>query len=257
MPKIFLLLIVGCSATVGAAAEWGDLKVRFVHDGQAPKPRRFEISKDAEICGKKELIDESLLVNDVDGGIANVVVFLADADGQAVPVHPSYAMKAAEDFKLLIEDCRFQPHVGFLRTSQTLVIENKDLVGHNPSVDARENATFGDVIPTGLTVKRRLTSPERDPVPVHCSIHPWLSAWLIVRDNPYGAVSDSHGKILIRQLPVGRWRFRIWQERLGWVKEVTRGDEAEAWETGHVEIAIAEGENDLGEIKLLPPRLER
>ena len=127
--------MIGWSATVGAA-EWGDLRVRFVYEGPAPKPRR--LNKDAEDCGKRELSDESLLVHDVDGGSANVVVYLASKDGQAVPVHPSYAMNAAADFKLLIEDCRFQPHVGFLRTSQALVIENKEPVGHNPKVDARK-----------------------------------------------------------------------------------------------------------------------
>ena len=92
---------------------------------------------------------------------------------------------------------------------------------------------------------------------VQCSIHPWLSAWLFVRDNPYGAVSDAHGKISMRQLPVGRWKFRIWQERLGWISKPAGDDNAEAWEKGYVEIAIGEGENDLGEIRLLSPQIER
>lgn len=79
----------------------------------------------------------------------------------------------------------------------------------------------------------------------------------VARDKPNGAVSDSHGKFSIRQLPVERWRFRIWQEQLWWISNSAGDDRTEAWEKGYVEIAIGEGENDSGEIRLLPLQIER
>ena len=68
---------------------------------------------------------------------------------------------------------------------------------------------------------------ERLPGLVDCNIHPWMKGYLLVRDNPYMAVTGNDGSFLIANLPAGEWEFQAWHERSGFVDI---GD----WRRGHV-----------------------
>jgi plastocyanin len=259
---LLILLAIGPPMLAGdltraSAAEWGSLKMRFVYDGEPPQPTPIVISKDRDFCGKNELVDESLLVHREDRGIANVVICLVANEGIAPPVHPSFAARAGQEVAIDIQNCRFQPHVTLLRTSQTLRITNRDPIGHNTNIHAFDNAASSTLIPTGPSFTRTFSRAERNPVHIDCSIHPWLSAWLIVSEHPYLTVSDEHGTILMDKLPVGKWQFRVWHERCGWVQEVLRHNKAEEWRKGYVQIEVGDGEQDLGDLKLSPPAFKR
>src|SRR4030095_15463349 len=74
-----------------AADEWGKLTLRFVYDGPPPKPAALKIDRDKDVCKEGELFDESLLVSAKDKGIANVIVWVSRAAGEAaIPIHPDY-----------------------------------------------------------------------------------------------------------------------------------------------------------------------
>ena len=87
---LWLMVVVGLASTMALANEWGDLSMRFAYDGEPPRPQPIKLIKDAEFCGGKQLVDESVLVNAGDHGLANVLVWLLNVDA-ALPVHPSYA----------------------------------------------------------------------------------------------------------------------------------------------------------------------
>ena len=148
------------------------------------------------------------------------------------------------------EHCRFAPHVVLLRTTQTLVVGNTDQVGHNTKVDTVANVPINPIIPAGGELKQQFPKEERLPALVSCSIHPWMSARLVVKESPYMAVSDEDGKFTIENLPVGEWTFQVWHETCGNVQQVTIGGKATKWSRGRVEFEVEEGENDLGEIKI-------
>src|SRR4051812_30406560 len=71
---ILAFVLIVFVSSIASAAETGTLSGRFVYVGSAPTPPKLEINKDPEVCGKHNLVDESLLVGK-DNGIANVVVF--------------------------------------------------------------------------------------------------------------------------------------------------------------------------------------
>ena len=62
------LILVG--PVSAQAADWGTLKGKFVYDGTPPAAAKIDVTKDAEVCGKHPLVDESLVV-DAGGGVAN------------------------------------------------------------------------------------------------------------------------------------------------------------------------------------------
>ena len=207
----------GDSEESSEAAGWSTLSGRFAYVGTPPMPAKIRADKDPEVCGKHQLFDESIVVGP-DGGLANTVVFLRTSKPN---VHPDYEASAAAQVVLDNHNCRFEPHVQVLRTSQTLLVKNSDPVGHNSNFAAANNGTPNPSIPAGAGIEQKFPKPEAMPVKIGCNIHPWMGGWLIVRNDPYAAVSDSHGRFKIEKLPAGtELEFQLWQEKATFLKGV-------------------------------------
>ena len=74
---------------------------------------------------------------------------------------------------------------------------------------------------------------------------------MIIKDTPYAAITDANGKFIIEKIPVGKWKFRFWQETLGYLREVTIGGETKKWKKGEVEVTISDNQTfDLGDIRV-------
>jgi hypothetical protein len=245
--------IVLLCGTVFGADSWGNLKGRFVYDGQPPVRKPINITADVEFCGKKQLLEEHLVVNPTNNGVANVIVWLFLGRGDTAPqVHESYAKTARADVVLDSAYCRFEPHVCLLRTTQTLILRNSDPIGDSAKIDTLSNPPINLTLPTRAEVRHQFTNEERLPARVSCGIHPWESGWLLVKELPYMAVSDEDGRFQIENLPVGTWTFQVWHEQAGYVDQVKIDGKPTSWARGRVQIDIQAGENDLGELILAP-----
>ncbi len=249
----FLLL----TASIVSAAEWGDLTVQFVYDGTPPAPVKATVNKDVAYCGKFNVLDESVVVNPKNGGVANVIAHIYVGRGDSVPaVHPDYEKTAANEVKLDNKQCRFEPHVTLLRTSQTLLVGNSDEVGHNTNITALSNTASNVLVPAGGELKQKFPLAERFPMQVACNIHPWMQALVVVQEHPYMAASDADGKLTIKNLPAGKLTFQFRHERPGYLTEVTLDGKKTSWRRGRVELTIKPGQNDLGVVKLAPSVFE-
>lgn len=235
------------------AAEWGDLTATLIYDGPVPAPVKANVNKDVAFCGKFNLVDESVVVDAETKGVANILSFLYVGRGGTKPaVHPDFAKTANDEIKLDNDKCRFAPHFTILRTSQTLLVGNSDTVGHNTNITALDNPAQNILVPAGGELKLKFPIEERFPMQVACNIHPWMQGRIVVKENPYVAITDAKGKLTIKNLPVGKWTFQFWHERPGYVTEVTMGGKKASWTRGRVELTIKPGQNDLGVIKLAP-----
>jgi hypothetical protein len=244
-----VVLIIG--SVVGpnslSAQGWGNIKVRFVYGGDYQAAPKIQVNKDAAFCGKFGLVDETLVVNPENKGIANVIVFYRDR----VPakIHPSY--NELIDKPIFIDNlkCRFEPHVTAIWHKRKIALKNGDTVGHNVKVDTFFNKGINPILPSGSTIFHQFTMEERLPSKISCSIHPWMSGWMVVRDNPYIGVSNKDGAVEIKNVPAGEFEFQFWQEKAGYIQQVTRGGTAVEWARGRVKIKIDDGKTtDLGDV---------
>ena len=232
-----------------AAAEeaWGTIRGRIVYSEAAPVAVTIDVERDAEICGKVGLVDESLVVHKENRGIRNVAVWLDTRDD--IPVHPDLSTLPQERPVLDNRDCRFQPRMLAVRTGQILELKNSDPVAHNAAVYARRNMPFSEIIPMNQPLEKKFAKPETLPVRVDCSIHAWMKAWLIVSDHPYVAVTGEDGSFEIANAPVGEWKFRFWHERPGYVQSLVTSGEAAPIAKGIWTLKIAAGKTlELGEL---------
>ena len=244
--SLFVCLFVFALTSQSPAAEWASLKGRFVFDGTPPTPVEITADKDVEVCGKHKLVNEELVVSD-DKGIANVVLFVRS---KGVTVHPDLEDGSkADPVGLDNKDCRFQPHVGFVQTGQTLTIKNSDSVGHNSNIATMKISPSNSLVPSNGSSDVTFSSDEAIPASVTCNIHPWMKAYLVIRPNPYGAVSGADGSFEIENLPVGEeLEFQLWHEKGGYLDEFTLGGKKASAKRGRMDFTVEEGGTDLGDI---------
>ncbi len=261
--KPYWHLLVGFFAILGARSvlaeqpadgPWGDLAGRFVFAGEAPKRQVLELNKDIEFCRPKKPLDQELIVDPKTRGLRNIVIWL-EPEGD-VPVHPSYEKTAEGPVRFDNADCQFEPHICVLRTTQTLVLGNKDPINHNVAAFFFNNDPFNENIPTGETVEKQLTKAEGLPAKVSCPIHAWMIGYMVVKDHPYVAVTDAEGRFELKNLPAGKWTLRIWHEKPGYIKEATLSGKLQEWKAGRADVTIQPGNNNWGDIKLAPTLFE-
>jgi len=229
-------------------AAWGDLVGRFVYGGPVPERRKLTVDKDVDCCGKFDIRDESLMVGP-DGGLANVYVYLHT---RRVQVCPELEASTPKQVKLDNLDCIFQPHcMAIWCEKQTFYIVNSDPIAQNvaysPLGDVPVNVVLSPAPGANVSATCRFAREQNVPVAIACNYHPWESAYILPRSNPYLAISAADGTFRIAKLPVGRLEFRAWQERIKFVA-------TPQWPKGRFEVVIRPGVNDLGKIKLPPEK---
>ncbi len=234
-------------------SQWGNLTGRFLYGGEPPAPVKLELNKDVDVCSPFEPHAEQLLVNKENQGLANVVLWLEmPGRGQVPPIHESYAKTAKQEVVITNQKCQFSPHVTLLRTSQKLSLKNEDTIPHNTSAALKRNLPFNVVTPPGTDDQRSVRKAERKPLKISCSIHAWMTGWLLVQDHPYMAVTDAEGRFKIENLPVGEWTFQVWHEIPQAITAASKNGKKTAWKQGEVTVTIQKGENEFGEWTLAP-----
>lgn len=228
----------------GFAAEWGTLTGRFVFGGDAPAAPKLTVDKDVDVCSKFDLVNEELVVGE-GKGVANIVIFVRDKN---VDVHPD--LKATEPVVLDNLGCRFSPHVAFVQVGQDLVIKNSDPVGHNSNVATLKNPASNTLIPAGGETKISFRSDEAVPAAVTCNIHPWMKGWVVVRDNPYAAVTGEDGSFTIEKLPAGKLELQLWHEKAGYLDTIVIDGKKTDVKRGRMDVEIKASGTDLGEMVL-------
>jgi hypothetical protein len=265
MATAFLLALL-CCATVHAQPApapqpWGTILGRVVYDGKGkiPAPRMMPIKKALPPGAPAAIEDESLVVGK-NSELANVMVFLRTKPAQ---LHPGYVNAPPQQQRLSSENYRFKPHVLMLWTNDELEAVNANPArGHNFNYSSPAQG-FNLLLAPGGRATKKLQANENLPQHISCNIHPWMSAKLLVRDNPYFCMTDERGIFCIPNLPTNQvLEFVFWHERCGYMNAMANQAPNPAHNTvlnkqGRMYVRLVEPVLDLGEFLADPKKLEQ
>jgi hypothetical protein len=254
---IYSALTAGKSEAGGGAAAastgtgWATIKGQFVFDGDPPQMKPYAVSKEHDICTINGTAppEETLVVSPGSKGIKNVVVFLRDAKR----VHES-ANPKTDPIEFDQKHCVFLTHVVGATVGQSLDIKNSDPTGHNTNI---LGTGFNQLIPSGGAIPYKVQKEAQQPAKVTCSIHPWMTAWMLARKNGYFAITDADGKFEIANVPAGEpLEFQVWHESGAAPGQGLVGATAETpdlkWSNrGRVTVTLPE--NEIKEVKVVVP----
>ena len=133
---------------------------------------------------------------------ADAVVYLLGVKGPVTPQH------ASVDQKSLV----FVPHVTAVPVGSTVDFKNNDKVNHNIfSASAAKKFNLGTYNP-GMS--KPVTFDKPGVVNLLCNVHSEMSAYVVVTENQYAAVSEHDGKFTINNVPAGTYKITAWSEKL-------------------------------------------
>jgi plastocyanin len=107
-------------------------------------------------------------------------------------------------------DHQFLPHVSVVTVGTKVQFPNNDTVFHNVFTEYHAAKFDLGMYPRG---KSKYQMFDRPGVAVlMCSVHPEMSAYVVVVDTPYYAIADGKGKFTIPNVPAGKYRAQVWHE---------------------------------------------
>lgn len=189
----------------GEVKDGGTITGMIKFAGTAPVRKELQVTKDREVCGKKQHMSWDLVV-DPNKGIENAVVSLVDTNkGEKWAV-----AKATLDQNV----CEYTPHVVVVPTGGALDILNSDGILHNIHTYGKANSSINKAQPK---FKKVLTEKFAKPeiIKVTCDAHSWMLGWVVVSDHPYVAVTNDKGEFTLSNVPPGNYKLEVWQETLG------------------------------------------
>ncbi|HVT88714.1 MAG TPA: hypothetical protein VHD56_07685 [Tepidisphaeraceae bacterium] len=176
--------------------------VKFI--GTPPVMQTF-VSPEKCCQGEPPLIEQTVVLNP-NGTLANVFVYLEDApqtDGHGQPAMLLDQVK-----------CQFAPHVLGIQTGQPLRIHSSDPTMHNvhfiPQTNPAKNLAMTQA---GAEVAVKFEYAEF--IRMKCDVHPWMTAWVGVFENPFFAVDREDGSFEIKGIPAGTYKLVAWHELYG------------------------------------------
>jgi plastocyanin len=146
---------------------------------------------------------------------SNIAVWLtplSDSSGAGNAVlASSRTLPVRQNLQLVQRNKSFDPHVLMVQAGSTVQFPNKDPFFHNVF-----SLFDGKRFDLGLYEGGSSNSARFDRPGVSflfCNIHPEMSAVIVVVDTPYFALSDHAGRVVLPNVPDGRYLMHVWYER--------------------------------------------
>jgi len=140
---------------------------------------------------------------------ANVVVWLTPLDPAAATVAAKAATSPAT--RLVQRNKTFEPHLLVVTVGTAVEFPNQDPFLHNVfSLFDGKRFDLG-FYEAGASRTVRFDRPGASFL--FCNIHPEMSAVVVAVPTRYFGVSDRAGRVIIANVPDGRYRMEVWSER--------------------------------------------
>ncbi len=140
-------------------------------------------------------------VTDGHGAARGAVVYLTGNTAQTLPMTTAMVDQ---------RDKMFTPHVSVVTRGTTVRFPNDDSVFHNVFAYFQAKKFDLGMYPRGTT--KKVTFDKTGLVIILCNVHSYMSAYIMVVDTPYYAVSDGSGHFRLPNVPPGTYTLHGWQE---------------------------------------------
>lgn len=173
-------------------------------EGKLSKPLPLQVTKYKEVC--KDVPNESLIAGPRQGLRYAVITLEGVTKGKAVERETIHELDNVK--------CRFTPHVQAASVGQFVLLKNSDPILHTAhAVFANEQPQFNVGLYPGRVSRKPLVAAGV--AKIRCDVHPWMSAYIVVTEHPYHAVSDIYGEYELTDVPPGVYQLKVWHESLG------------------------------------------
>lgn len=145
------------------------------------------------------------------------VVYIERIEGKTFP--PPTAHPVIDQKNLV-----FTPRVLPVLKGTTVDFKNSDSVKHNV-FSSRKSPTVFNLGTYSAGTVMSVTFDKPGVVTLLCNVHSEMSAYVLVLETPYFAVTDREGNFAIAGVPPGTYRINFWHEILaGTPQEITVKD---------------------------------
>ena len=241
-PTLLVLIAITIFATVAAWGQGGTIVGTIHLTGKPMANPIIRMGADPnclKLNAGKRVVQE-IVVQSADGGLGNAFVHVSGS-------FPS-AKSGSGSVTLDQQGCTYHPRILGAQVGQTLIIKNDDSTLHNVH-SISKLYHFDQAQPTaGLTLAVPLKA-EEIVLHVKCNVHPWMTGFIGIANNPFYAVSDDTGKFKIENVPAGKQTIEVWQERYG---VLTQTVEVKAGATVNVDLSYTGNEQPPAASKLSP-----
>ena len=191
----------------GTVSDGGTISGTISYSGEVEGPIEVEVDKDNEVCG--DTIEVLAIVRDGAGGLQNAVVRITDiSSGKPLS-------DLGTRFVLDQKDCAYSPSVLIVPVGSAMTVLNSDGILHNVHTTPFDNAPLNVAQPGSEPeiMSDPFTFPEA--IPVSCDVHSWMSAKVVVVDNPYAVLTGPDGSFTLTDVPAGTYTVEIFHPELG------------------------------------------
>jgi len=193
------------AAAPAPSAGTGTIKGVVKFTGTAPDMPELNRQSDP-FCAETKMKAQYVVVND-NQTLANVGVRVMGAKG-------------GPDGEAMVEidqkNCMYSPRVIASVDGEEVEIVNSDPTLHNVHTYAGTKTLFNQAQPKGTPpIKKTFNKDDGEIVKFKCDVHPWMTGWLVINDNGFNAVTGTDGSFEIKNVPVGTYTLKSFQEHYG------------------------------------------
>ena len=159
----------------------------------------------APVSGRIAILEKG---NKTSADLGDAVLYLEGPP----PASTTAARRAPVTVEIAITDKVYAPHVVVVPVGSTVRFPNHDPFNHNVFSVSEPNAFDLSLYGRGETKSHTFTRPGL--VRVYCNVHPRMVAYVHVMANRYYTQPSADGSFTIDNVPAGRYRLRVWHERI-------------------------------------------
>jgi len=181
------------------------------YEGKVPNLKPIDMGADAA-CARMhgEPQPSDVLVLGSGNTMANIMVNVTSGL-PAGKTYPSPKDAVVMDQK----GCHYSPHVFGLMVGQPFKVLNSDGILHNVHALPKVNAPFNMAMPPTVKESTKSFGQAEGMFMIKCDVHPWMSSYAGVFNNPFFSVTKNDGKFTISGLDAGTYELSAWHEKLG------------------------------------------